>query len=68
MRYGHCVLNKDEKINVYVGQKIYTVEFIKDEKGGYWSKRFAAYNAKEAKIELLKEYPNAIYKRSKIKG
>ena len=62
----HCCINKYEKLKPDTSQKIYDVEYQKDITGGYWSKRYTAYDAKQAKEKLLNEYPNVIYKRSKI--
>jgi len=58
----YCCLNRTEKINKESSQHIYLVEFVDN---GFWSKRYAAADAADAKIKLLSDYPNATYKCSK---
>jgi len=60
----HCCLNRNKKIKTELFERVYLVEFV--ENNGFWSKRYAAKNAGDAKHKLLAEYPNATYKRSKI--
>lgn len=59
----YCCLNRSKKINKNPLEYIYLVEFV--ENNGFWSKRYAAVDAADAKSKLLEEHPNAIYKRSK---
>lgn len=60
----HCEINDKKDVALEEGQKPYKVEFIYR---GYWSKWYAAYDAKDAINTFKNENPEKTYCRVKTR-